>query len=109
MKVPKETKRYCPYCKKHTKQTISAQKQRARSSTHFLSRGSPVRAKLRGLTSGYGNLGKRSKKGAKDWNRKAKITKRISLLYKCSACGKIKGIKKAIRASRIEIGEKIAK
>lgn len=74
-----------------------------------MSRGSPARNKLRGLTTGYGNKGKRSKKGAKDWKMKTKTTKRISIIYKCKTCGKIKGIKKAIRASRIEIGEKISK
>ncbi|MEK6928488.1 MAG: hypothetical protein AABW65_00850 [Nanoarchaeota archaeon] len=109
MKLPKETKRYCPYCRKHTKQSIATAKQKARSAAHPLSRGSPVRNKLRGLTSGFGNLGKRSKKGTKDWKRKTKTTKRISIIYKCSVCGKIKGIKKAIRSSRIEIGEKISK
>jgi ribosomal protein L44E len=40
---------------------------------------------------------------------KAKVTRRIGILYKCNECGKIKGIRKAIRSSRIEIGEKISK
>ena len=109
MKLPKETRRYCPYCRKHTEQLIATAKQKARSASHPLSRGSPTRNKLRGLTSGYGNLGKRSKKGAKDWKRKTKATKRISVMYKCKTCGKMKGIRKAIRSSRIEIGEKVAK
>lgn len=109
MKLPKETRRYCPYCKKHTIQLVATAKQRARSATHPLSRGSPTRTKLRGLTSGYGNFGKRSKKGAKDWKRKAKVTKRISVQYKCKECNKVKGIKKALRVSRIVIGEKVSK
>jgi len=109
MKLPKETNRFCPYCRKHTVQTIATAKQKSRSATYPLSRGSPTRNWLRGLTSGYGNLGKRSKKGAKDWKMKAKVTKRITILYKCKICGKMRGIKKAIRSSRIEIGEKIAK
>lgn len=108
MKLPKETNRYCPYCRKHTKQTVLTAKQRSRSSTHPLSRGSPTRIKLRSLQ-GIGNWGKRSKKGAKDWKAKTKITKRISVLYKCSTCGKMKGIRSAIRSSRIEIGEKVSK
>ena len=109
MKLPKETNRYCPTCRKHTSQTIATAKQKARSASYPLSRGSPSRSFMRGLTSGYGNLGKRSKKGAKDWKRKTKVTKRISVLYKCKVCGKIKGIKTAIRSGRIEIGEKVAK
>ena len=109
MKFPKQTKRYCPYCKKHTPQTVSTAKQRSRSATHPLSRGSATREKLRGLRGGFGNLGRRSRKGANDWKRKSKITKRISVLYTCSVCKKSKGIKKAIRSGRIEIGEKISK
>ena len=108
MKFPKETQRYCPTCRKHTSQTVSVAKQRSRSSTHPLSRGSPTRIKLRSLQ-GIGNWGKRSKKGAKDWKRKTKITKRISVLFKCKVCGKMKGMSKAIRSSRIEVGEKVAK
>jgi large subunit ribosomal protein L44e len=109
MKLPKETKRYCPYCRKHTEQIIATAKQKSRSASHPMSRGSPARNKLRGLTTGYGNLGKRSKKGAKDWKMKTKATKRITITYKCKVCNKIKGIRKAIRSSRIEIGEKVSK
>lgn len=109
MKFPKEIKRFCPTCKKHTTQTVSTAKQRARSATHPMSRGSPTRVKSRHLTGGYGNWGKRSKKGAKDWKRKAKVTKRISVMYKCKECGKQRGIKKAIRSGRIEIGDKVSK
>jgi len=108
MKLPKETRRYCPYCKKHTLQTLAAAKQKARSATHPLSRGGPTRVKLRSLQ-GIGNWGRRSKKGAKDYKMKSKVTKRISILYKCKECGKMKGMSSAIRASRIEIGEKVSK
>ncbi len=109
MKLPKETERYCPYCKKHTTHAVGTAKQRARSATDPMSRGSPARNKLRGLTTGFGNMGKRSKKGAKDWKRKVKTTKRITLEYKCKKCNKIHQIKKAIRSGRIQIGEKITK
>lgn len=109
MKLPKETRRYCPYCKKHTKQQILTAKQKSRSATHPLSRWSTTRAKKRSYRSGYGNLGRFSKPPVKSWKRKTKITKRISLVFKCAVCGKMKGIKKAIRSSRIEIGEKISK
>ncbi len=108
MKLPKEIRRYCPYCRKHTEQLVATAKQKSRSAAHPLSRGSPTRIKARGLQ-GIGNWGKRSKKGTKDWKRKTKATKRVSIVYKCKVCGKIKGIRKAIRSSRIEIGEKISK
>ena len=111
MKLPKETKRYCPTCKKHTKHAVDTAKQKGRSATHPLSRGSRVRETLRRLTkgTGLGNKGKRSRKGPKDWKRKTKVTRRVGILYRCSECKKAHGTKKAIRSSRIEVGEKVAK
>ncbi|MBX4211900.1 hypothetical protein KW787_00385 [Candidatus Pacearchaeota archaeon] len=109
MKIPKQTKRYCPYCKKHTLQTVGTQKQKSRSSVHPLSRGSDVRIMSRGFRVGYGNQGRYSRKAPKNWKRKTKVTKRIAIVYTCKTCGKTKGIKKAIRSSRIEIGDKISK
>src|SRR3989344_7498624 len=105
MKLPKESNRYCPYCRKHTAQIVAAAKQKSRSATHPNSRGSSSRINSRGLQ-GIGNWGRRSRKGPKDWKRKTKVTKRIGILYTCSVCGKAKGSKRAIRTSRIEIGEK---
>jgi len=87
---------------------VGTAKQKSRSASHPLSRGSPTRIKLRGLN-GIGNWGKRSKKGAKDWKRKTKTTKRITIMYKCKICNKSKGIRNAIRVSRVIIGEKVAK
>ncbi|MFH1425646.1 MAG: 50S ribosomal protein L44e [archaeon] len=109
MKLPKETKRYCPKCKKHTTQKVSIAKQKARSATRKLSRWSTTRVEKRGLRRGTGNLGKFSKKGPKDWKRKTKTTKRMTIQYTCTICKKTKQIKKAIRAGRIEIGERVSK
>lgn len=109
MKLPKETRRYCPYCKKHTSQTIVTAKQRGRSTAHPLSRWGPSRTKSRSYRSGYGNRGRFSKPAIKNWKMKTKVTKKISLLYKCKECGKMKGRKKGIRSSRIVIGEKVSK
>ncbi len=109
MKLPKELQRYCPYCRKHTKQTLAIAKQKSRSSAHPLSRSSTARLQARGLRVGYGNQGRFSKKGVKDWKRKTKATKRLAVLYTCTVCKKIKGARKSIRVSRIEIGEKVAK
>ncbi len=108
MKIPPETTRYCPYCKKHTLQVASVAKQKGRSSAHPMSRGS--RAHLRGQGIGYGNKGRwGSKPPIKSWKRKIKATKRLAILYTCKVCKKTKGIRKAIRTSRLEVGEKIAK
>jgi large subunit ribosomal protein L44e len=109
MKLPKETSRYCPYCKKHTQHLVATAKQKSRSASHPLSRGSSVRLALRGLKTGMGNQGRYSRKGPKDWKRKSKTTKRITITYKCKVCSKMHNIRKAIRSSRIEIGEKVSK
>ena len=109
MKLPKETKRYCPSCKKHTAQKISVVSQKARSASHPMSRWSRSRMMARGLRRGYGNKGKASKPGVKNWKRKVKVTRRMKVLYTCKVCGKGKTIKKAMRAGRIEVGEKVAK
>lgn len=109
MKLPKETKRYCPTCKKHTLQKVGTAKQKARSTARPLSRWSSYRAKKRSYKSGSGNMGRFSKPAVKSWKRKTKTTKRITVTYTCTICHKTKGIKKAIRAGRIEIGEKVSK
>ena len=109
MKFPEKTKRYCPYCKKHTLQEVSVAKQKGRSATHPLSRFSDYRLKARGVRSGYGNKGRYSKPPPKNWKRKSKATKKIAVMYKCTVCKKSKGIKKGIRTSRLEVGEKVSK
>lgn len=109
MKIPKEVRRYCPYCRKHTLQSITTAKQKSRSSAHPLSRWGEFRVRKRSYRSGYGNLGRFSKPAVKNWKRKTKVTRRIALMFTCKECKKSKGIKKAIRSGRIEIGEKIAK
>ena len=109
MKLPKEIRRYCPHCRKHTVLTVDTAKQKARSSAHPLSRWSGHRAKKRNYRMGFGNLGRFSKPAVKSWKRKTKITRRISVTYKCKECKKMHHIKKAIRAGRIEIGEKVSK
>src|SRR3989344_6631893 len=101
MKLPKETKRYCPYCRKHTTQVVSTAKQKSRSSAHPMSRWGNGRVKSRSYKSGFGNLGRFSKPAVKDRKSKVKTTKRISVMYKCKICNKQKGIKKSIRSSRI--------
>ena len=110
MKLPKETRRYCEKCKKHTLHKIDTAKQKSRGSNRAQSWGSTSRAKKRGVRAGTGNKGRwGSKPAIKSWKRKTKMTRRIGILYKCAECGKSKGAKKAIRTSRIEIGDKVAK
>ena len=102
MKMPKTTKRYCPYCNKNTEQKIKQV-----SSGHkrgSLKWGSLSRAKLRGKGVGMGNLGKwGSKPAATKFKRKTKTTKKPQILYTCSVCGKSKNQKKGKRTSKLEI------
>ncbi len=103
MKMPKITKRYCPFCGHRTEQKIDLV-----STGHkrgALKRGSLERAKLRHLM-GSGNRGKRSRKAIKSWKRKSKTTTRKVLIYTCQVCKKSKHAKKSWRVSRLIIGEK---
>ena len=88
MKLPKTTKRYCPYCNKNTAQKIKEVKSGGKKNS--LSRGSKVRAKLRGLARGIGSHGRYSKPAVTKFKRKTKTTKKPSILYTCTVCNKSK-------------------
>jgi large subunit ribosomal protein L44e len=99
MKIPKKTKRYCPYCKKQTDQKVKLVSTGAKRGT--LTRGSISRAKLRGRGVGIGNKGKwGSKPPNARHKRKSKTTKKTNIMYTCSVCGKSKYQKKGIRAGK---------
>jgi len=98
MKLPKITKRYCPYCKKKTEQKIKIVSTGAKRGT--LTRGSLSRAKKRGLNRGIGNKGKwGSKPAVSKFKRKTKTTKKTNIMYTCKECGKYQ--KKGKRTSKI--------
>jgi ribosomal protein L44E len=99
MKIPKVTKRYCPYCKKRTEQKIKLVGTGFQRGT--LTRGSKHRAKLRGLGRGIGNKGKwGSKPAASKFKRKSKTTKKTNIMYTCKVCNKSKYQRKGIRLSK---------
>ena len=85
MKIPKTTKRYCPYCNKVTEQKVKQVSSGAKRSS--LKRGSKERAKLRGLARGMGNHGRYSKPAVTKFKRKTKSTKKTNFMYTCSVCG----------------------
>jgi len=102
MKFPKTTKRYCPFCKKHTEQKISQVSSGHKRSA--LKRGSIERARKRGRGRGFGNLGKwGSKPAITKWKRKTKTTKKTNLLYTCQVCKKSRGQKKGKRTGKVQI------
>ncbi len=89
MKLPKTTKRFCPYCKKKTSQKIKLVS--AGGKRGSLTRGSIPRAKKRGLGIGIGNKGKwGSKPAVSKFKRKSKTNKKTNIMYTCSECGKSK-------------------
>lgn len=100
MKIPKKTKRFCPYCKKRTEQKIELLSTGHKRGT--LKRGSIARAKLRHAT-GKGNHGKYSKKAIKAWKRKTKTTTKKVLMYTCTVCKKSKHSGRSRRVSKLMI------
>jgi ribosomal protein L44E len=99
MKLPKKTKRYCPYCRKKTSQKIDLVSTSHKRGT--LKWGSLTRAKLRGAFPGKGNKARwGSKKAIKSWKRKIKTTTRKVLIYTCETCKKSKH-SKSRRVSKI--------
>ena len=102
MKLPKTTKRFCPFCKKRTDQKLDLVSTGHKRGT--LKRGSLVRAKKRNAMPGKGNKGKfGSKKAIKSWKRKTKATTRKVVIYKCSECKKSKHAKNSRRVSKLII------
>jgi len=103
MKFPRKTRRYCPYCKKHTEQKISIVSAVAKRGA--LKYGSIQRARKRGRARGHGNLGRYSKPPVSRWKRKTKSTKKIMLMYTCEICKKSKLAKAGRRASKAQLKE----
>ena len=100
MKLPKITKRYCPYCKKHTEHKVSLTKKKSPRSMTY---GSKVRAKLRGAARGTGNLGRYSKPAISKFKMTGKkSSKKLDLRYQCKECKKISVQKKGFRAKKVE-------
>lgn len=89
MKLPKEIKRYCPNCKKHTTQKVKIEKNRGKNKAHPMSQFSKIRMKLRGLTTGTGNKGRLSRGALNSWKRfNKKHSKKTDLRFTCQICNK---------------------
>lgn len=100
MKLPKTSRRFCPYCNEHTKQKIAPAKKRQASP---FKRGSKIRAKLRGSGIGTGNHGRLSRKAISQFKMTGKkITKKSDLRLTCEKCGKTYVMQSSYRARKIE-------
>ena len=100
MKLPKRTRRHCPFCNEHTMQKIAPA--RKRSASPF-TRGSKVRAKLRGNGVGTGNHGRLSRKAIGQFKMTGKkVTKKSDLRLTCEKCSKTHVMGRSYRARKIE-------
>ena len=92
MKMPKEFKAHCPFCKKHTVHTVErVRRGRATTMAHI------DRQKKR--STGIGNSGKFSKVPGGD-----KPTKRVNLRYRCNECKKAHN-RKGFKVSKFDLVE----
>ena len=98
MKLPKKTKRYCPYCNQHTEQKIELISTGHKRGT--LKWGSLTRARMRSLP-GTGNKGRASRRAVKSRKMKTKTTTRKVVLYTCQKCKKSLRSTKSRRVSKI--------
>jgi len=91
MEIPKIQKKYCPYCKKHTSNTV--RKIRVGRSRRKMAEGERrvIRKKK-----GFGSFPKSNPKG------RAKPTRKLDLRYKCKECGKEHTIGKGFRIKKFE-------
>ena len=101
MKMPKNIKRLCPYCRKHTEHKITQSKSRTPGSARPLGRYAKKRAEF---GKGTGNLGTHgSKPPLNKWKLTgAKTTKKSDFRYECKECKKAHVQKKGFRAKRFE-------
>lgn len=102
MKVPKQVRRHCPSCRKHTQHKVTQNKARGRSSTHPMSRGGPSRVRARGERRGYGNLGRYSRPPKPKMTGK-KMTKKTDFRYACGECGRVHTQSSGKRAKKVEL------
>jgi ribosomal protein L44E len=100
MKLPKVSRRFCPYCNEHTKHKIAPAKKRNASP---FKRGSKIRAKLRGAGVGTGNHGRLSRKAMGSWKMTGKkLAKKSDLRLTCEKCNKTHVMQSSYRARKIE-------
>jgi len=104
MKLPKQTKRLCPHCKKHTEHKVANTKNKGLNATHTQSHGSQTRTRKRGSRAGIGNLGRFSRPAiAKRKRTGSKASKKTDLRYTCQECKKTHIQRTGIRTKKFEL------
>jgi large subunit ribosomal protein L44e len=92
MKMPRQIKTYCPFCKVHTDHEVERVKKKKASELKWGQR------RFRRATSGYGGFPRPKPEG------REKPTKRIPLRYRCKKCKKAHQ-KRCFRAKKFELTE----
>ena len=96
MKMPKEIRRYCPTCRKHTlHKVIQVKTGKKRGKLKIGARRYESKIK------GYGGFPRPKPEKSKKWG--VKLTKKVDLRYKCAECGKMHIRKEGFRVKKIEM------
>ncbi|MBT3304242.1 50S ribosomal protein L44e [Candidatus Woesearchaeota archaeon] len=106
MKVPKQMKRLCPKCKKHTPHKVSQAKRKGLNATHHQTWGSRKRQSLRnrGVGIGMGNRGRFSRKAITKFKMTGKkLTKKTDFRYECGECKYVSVQATGMRLKKVEI------
>lgn len=97
VKIPKEIKRYCPYCRKHTTHRVKEESTGRTSpfrKTH--------RKRQRQIEKGYGSFPYEDP-SHRSRGRKNPSSEKKNLKLRCEECGKEHKPKKPIRTTKLEI------
>lgn len=98
MKIPKQIKRFCPSCRKHTLQLVAQNKSGRKRGA--MTQGER-RHRRRGGISGYGGFPQ--PKPEKSSRHRIKTSKKIDIRFECQICKKKNTLKKTFRARKFEI------
>ncbi len=90
MKLPKEIRTYCPFCRKHTLHVVSEVRKRKASELTWGQR------QFRRVLSGYGGY-------PRPLPKHEKTIKKRDLRYQCKECGRKHTRGKGFRVKRLEI------
>ncbi len=101
MKKPKNIRKHCPFCKKHTGHKVSNAKSKTHGSMHPLAQFAKKRTRF---GKGTGNLGRYGSRPAisKFKMTGKKTSKKVDFRYECAECKKTHVQKSGFRAKRVE-------
>ncbi len=102
MKFPKEVRRHCPKCKKHTAHTAAEAKRKGAGSARPLARYGKKRT---GYGKGTGNLGRYGSKPAINKFKLTgkKLSKNVDIRFTCKECKKSHVFNNTFRAKKFEM------